>query len=559
MTAEDAIAALDDGGENTVAEVRQALLAVLERADAAPPIPPAPTSPYLEDGEPQHEDGDNFAGGTLDPSWTETRSPGAITEVSAGAWRVGCSTLAGSSSTMDSTISKPVAIEVGQAVIGCFEVVGFPFTSSSDAGVRLALRNNSGHFVRMWIIKSQSGAERLLLQSNTGSTSTILDRNVLLVGRRFWMAIKREAATTWSFWYSLDGRVWIVAGTGSTVNIEPTEAAIEFAAYNQAAIGGACYFFDIVDTVGAVRTDLFDEGGIRLGPAVDYVGNPIAQHNTGQWNTSGLREIGNVLHDPTTGLWVACYTGVASGLSKVGLALSPNGFDGWVEYDDNPITGDLQGEDPYLAKNLDGTVYRDAEGRALLFCEAKAPGIEQDGIDLWRSEPFTLAGWERHGRVLDKTAAGWASQDVSSPVVFHDGDKLVMLFEGRATGQAGQIGVVHSFDDGETWSPIGDPIIVQGAGGTWNDEAVVPDDVIVSEGTCVLLMHGSPNGTTTWWAGRYSTTDTPDDWDDQSFTEMAGNPFHTDTDTVMCWGNNPGRVVRLSANGQRLELVNVYQ
>jgi len=27
MTAEDAIAALDDGGENTVAEVRQALLA----------------------------------------------------------------------------------------------------------------------------------------------------------------------------------------------------------------------------------------------------------------------------------------------------------------------------------------------------------------------------------------------------------------------------------------------------------------------------------------------------------------------------------------------------
>src|SRR5690606_5183474 len=192
--------------------------------------------------------------------------------------------------------------------------------------------------------------------------------------------IKRENTNTWGFWLSLDGRMWAMAATGNNVTLNPDRVAITFGAWNQAAVAGACYFLDIVDTIGAVRTDLFDEGAIRLGSSAEYPGNPIAVYNTGSWNTTELREIGNVLYDPETEQWVACYTGVGSGLSKVGLAFSPNGFTDWTESDDNPITGSIQGEDPYLVKNLDGTVYRDAEGRALLFCEAKAPGVEQVGI-----------------------------------------------------------------------------------------------------------------------------------------------------------------------------------
>lgn len=75
-----------------------------------------------------------------------------------------------------------------------------------------------------------------------------------------------------------------------------------------------------------------------------------------------------------------------------------------------------------------------------MFVEEKPSLSGQRGIELWRSAPGLLTGWTYVGRVLDRAVSGWDSQDRTSPTVFHDGDQLIMLYEGRSSTQAGRIG-----------------------------------------------------------------------------------------------------------------------
>ncbi|MCZ7629303.1 MAG: hypothetical protein M5U19_09650 [Microthrixaceae bacterium] len=181
-----------------------------------------------------------------------------------------------------------------------------------------------------------------------------------------------------------------------------------------------------------------------------------------------------------------------------------------------------QGEDPYLAKNPDGTIYRDGAGRALMFTEEKDFDVHR-GILLWRSGVNTLEDWTLFGRVLDRGAAGtWSATDVTSPTVIHDGNRLVMLFEGRnMPAQQGEIGIAWSYDDGESFTVAAEPIVARGDQGGWNATAVVPDELVKVDDKWVLLVHAQGSGAN-FFPGRYLTTDDPAEWAAGSFTDPSG-------------------------------------
>lgn len=284
------------------------------------------------------------------------------------------------------------------------------------------------------------------------------------------------------------------------------------------------------------------------------VGDPFATYGSGGWDSERIREPGAVIHDPRTGQWICVYSGRDEyAHARIGAVVSPDGAT-WSAHPDNPLTGDILGEDPYLAKNADGTLFRDGAGRALMFTEEKIATAHR-GIEMWRSAPDELTGWTLADRVVDRGDAGdWNETLSASPVVVHDGTRLVMLFEGMnlPAEQYGEVGIAFSVDDGETWTVAPAPIIERGGTGRWNEEAVIPDDVMLVDGTWVLLAHGQVDGSS-FVIGRYSSTGGPAEWDAESFSEMVGNPLTTSTDTVMNWGNDPAQVMQVSGDGRTLE------
>lgn len=279
--------------------------------------------------------------------------------------------------------------------------------------------------------------------------------------------------------------------------------------------------------------------------------NDIAVFNTASWNSVELRESGNVVYDDATSKWVACYSGQDGSTVRVGLSTSTDGLT-WTVDPANPVTGVVvQAEDPYFAKNLDGTMYRDGAGLAYMYCEEKAGYATQRGVELWRSGANVLTGWTLYGRVLDRGGVGtWNENDSTSPVVFWDGTQFVMLFEGRSPTQDGSTGVAYS-PDGLTWTEgLNNPLI--GSDEPWGGYTV-PDDIIHVNGQWVLLVHGPSS------EARYVASDAPADWDALSFTELIDNPLDSPANTVMFWLNDPKAVVREQPDGSSLQLYDVVE
>src|SRR5690606_13841878 len=153
-------------------------------------------------------------------------------------------------------------------------------------------------------------------------------------------------------------------------------------------------------------------------------------------------------------------------------------------------------EDSFIAQTITGEVWRDSDGKALLFAEEK-DGADHRGVNLWKSDTDTLDNWTFFGRVLDKGGTGtWNQQDSTSPTVFYDqgSNKLVMLFEGRdsnSTGAVGGVGLAFSDDEGETFTAMPDPVIPHSnVNGTWNKSTVIPDAIFYKEGKYIILTHG---------------------------------------------------------------------
>lgn len=318
---------------------------------------------------------------------------------------------------------------------------------------------------------------------------------------------------------------------------------------------------------------------------LQVTGEPIAVPDTGDWDNFGIREPGQVIYDEATEKWVAVWTGRGDqnlGSGAIGLATSDDGLTGWTPDAANPVCpGSLNenptlwngNEDPHLAKDLaTGFVYRDPDGRALLYCESKV-GSTQVGVNLWRSAPGTLGGWTLYGQVKGPGSTGqWDASDRDSPVVFFWNDNLWMLTEGRnLPDQQGWIGL-DLCDDlyGTAWSNVAGPYWQVWSGsalssdapfddpdadGTWFDLSLVPDDIDLIDGLFVLLAHGQ-RADEAYRCGRFVTAADPFTVSGSSWTGgsvewdvIPVDPIDAETDTIMFFGNDPTKAVHIDDTG----------
>lgn len=289
----------------------------------------------------------------------------------------------------------------------------------------------------------------------------------------------------------------------------------------------------------------------------------------GTWNAYQNREHGNAvldLDDPDANRrYKFSWSGMAAAdlRPKIGMAFSGDGLT-WTMHPGNPVSGagagpSEAGEDPYIAKNIsDGSAYRDSSGRLLMFSEEKPSGAGgQLGVQMHRSSDNGLT-WINFGQVLgpNPTAGQWDSSDRTSPAVFHDGTRMVMIFEGRnqsgvGVENKGMIGVAYSTDEGVTWTVGngGDPIIDTSVNvAAWGQGGVVSDDIILIAGAYYMTVHGQAvgaGGSSAFNnAGRWKCFNLdPSTWTEADWVEIAGNPYNTDTSTQMFIGNDGGRIV----------------
>lgn len=275
----------------------------------------------------------------------------------------------------------------------------------------------------------------------------------------------------------------------------------------------------------------------------------------GVWDDDQIREIGNVVYDPVTETWLACYTGRSTTdtphNTSIGILISTDDMATWTQHPDNPISGASGAEDPYFAKDEHGFLYRDSSGQALIFCEEK-PGAVERGIALWKSAANDVDGWTLFGRVVDRGTPGdWDDKDRTSPIVFEHDGFLHLLFEGRMNVGGTYIGYGSSADEGETWTIAPWPIVVSTPGG-WASSSVVSEDVVRVGGQWILTFHGS-DGPSPYTVGRAATSLPPSQWSAQGITappgrvagafyELPGNPFWTEGGDIMVVGNDPSKV-----------------
>lgn len=231
--------------------------------------------------------------------------------------------------------------------------------------------------------------------------------------------------------------------------------------------------------------------------------------------TESYREIGNVLFDPEAPSDER-YKFVYSAVS--GTYAQDNVFVGWAKSADGKtwvneglLSISRAAEDPYVLKH-NGVYYLYAEDKEI---------IPFTSIRLYTSTDFVT--WVDEGNALDPVAGGWEAQDVSSPVVFVEDDTFYMLYEGRATGQGGAVGLATS-TDGVTWTRNVNNPVVTGFNDTFGyagdlkwAQSVVPDDIRKVDGRYIFVTHAvleSETGGLRFLSGILSSSDL-ENWRDE--------------------------------------------
>ena len=232
----------------------------------------------------------------------------------------------------------------------------------------------------------------------------------------------------------------------------------------------------------------------------------------GAYNES-YREIGNVLYEPSdlSAPYKFIYTAYAGDYTfnnvYIGRATSRDGIN-WTNLGLMNIP--RSAEDPYLLK-YNGTYYVYVEDKEIVPFKA---------IRLYTSTDFV--NWTDNGDVLSPVAGTWEAQDVSSPVVWIEGNEFFLMYEGRANGQAGAVGLATS-TDGITWTRDAANPVITGVNSTFGypgdikwGESCVPNDIRKVGTTYILTVHSGIKGRSgvTQFVGGIVVSDNLVDWED---------------------------------------------
>jgi len=212
----------------------------------------------------------------------------------------------------------------------------------------------------------------------------------------------------------------------------------------------------------------------------------IYSGNSSDWDEH-IREIGNTVYNPNTKQYLFFYSGHDGDYKQnsvfVGMAYSNDGIN-WEKY--GRVTN-FSAEDPYIIL-YNNTFYMFFEDKEEVPFRRISLATSQD------AKNWTIL---KRGIVNPNIfILGWQSQDVSSPLVFLNGDEWIMLYEGRGFLNNGKIGIAYS-KDLINWGKKKNPIF---SGGSYWDNYVVPDDII-KDGNYYLMSYHGYNKKTDWQSG----------------------------------------------------------
>lgn len=247
-----------------------------------------------------------------------------------------------------------------------------------------------------------------------------------------------------------------------------------------------------------------------VGIVVGDINSSIVQSSAGTWKNS-VREQSNVILDAADADAAKRYkwyvTGNTAGVVRtIGVLFSPDGRT-WTEYGSNPVIS--EGEDPYIVRNIDGSLYRDGSNRMHMFTEDQGQldmlhYTSTDGI-AWTADP---------ANPVIQRGVTYDANIVASPLCIHTGsDNFTMLYESRSTTNVDSTSIARASGSlmGRVWTKEAtNPVAA------WD----VIDDAVFN-GTEWWLTHhqtaGNPNRSK-------STIANPASWDSSSFTDVGPNP-----------------------------------
>ena len=239
-----------------------------------------------------------------------------------------------------------------------------------------------------------------------------------------------------------------------------------------------------------------------------------------------LREPGNIVHHASdTGKeYKVYYSGsddpYGGGDVAILMAYASTLGGSWTKQGAVILNATLPGEDPW--------VYIDpATGTYHCWFENKTGGTNANGIAHFTSSDGITWASENNTAIDNGGIGTWDFNDVSSPIVWKEAtNDWRMLYEGRSPTQNGEIGYATAASPNGPWTKSGsNPVITRGAGGTWEDDFVVPDHLVKIGSTYWLIYHGNDGSAIR--LGLASSTDLT------SWTKVAYNPITTDR-----WGGH---------------------
>lgn len=117
-----------------------------------------------------------------------------------------------------------------------------------------------------------------------------------------------------------------------------------------------------------------------------------------------------------------------------------------------------------------------------------------------------LGPWTKYvsNPILEPTGAGWENTYIYTGGVAKVGSKYMMYYGGK--GSVYQIGIAYS-DDGITFTRYAsNPVVLVGAGGTWDDTSTLYNTIFYDTGTYYLIYSGA-NAAGTWKIGLATSND----------------------------------------------------
>lgn len=248
--------------------------------------------------------------------------------------------------------------------------------------------------------------------------------------------------------------------------------------------------------------------GVVLGNRVS-----VATQSNNTWKHT-VREQSNIIHTPSDigKEYKFYFTGRdnTGNNPKIGLAYASSVDGPWTEYASNPVIA--EGEDPYVCRNIDGSLYTDGSGNMHLFCEDT---LNQDMLHYYSADGLSWTADPSNPVITRGAASAWDELLIGSPIAIHLGsNEFLMVYEGRTTGPNDRTGIARKSGnlDGTGWTKdAGNPI----------STADVPDDLIWTGSQWIFLAHQTSAEMDRYATSEQDTTG----WDSATFSALGPNPL----------------------------------